>query len=168
MRTKHDLKTNKLNKHEGALIIQLKPYLIPGPTQLYIPSYPASILSPTPQLATNESKSCLTRRQIPKPNTNSDYRSNPPVHPCCIFHTASGSQLACTQMLEPRTFEAYISPSSVLCFSTPLGNQSPSEKDVLVLYDVKGKMGLGPCPSTYCYKPDSPSNMGASANEAGI
>lgn len=26
----------------GALIIQLKPYLIPGPTQLYIPSYPAS------------------------------------------------------------------------------------------------------------------------------
>lgn len=71
-------------------------------------------------------------------------------------------------MLEPTTFEAYISPSSVLCFSTSLGNQSPSEKDVLVLYDVKGKMGLGPCPSTYCNKPDSPSNMGASANEAEI
>lgn len=36
-----------------------------------------SILSPTPQLATNYSKSCLTRRQIRKRNANSDYRSKP-------------------------------------------------------------------------------------------
>ena len=71
-------------------------------------------------------------------------------------------------MLEPRTSEAYISPSSVLCFSTSLGNQGPSAEDVLVLYDIKGKMGLSLCPSTYCNKPGCPSNMGASANEAEI